>query len=124
MITNFEGITESITDFEKKLIPYIIEGLSKRDKQNPIKAPEIVDRLNKFIKNMYPYEKYTFTESRLRKMCNMIRSNGILPLIATPKGYYTSTDELEIRKQIKSLEDRADAILNSANGLKKFIKYQ
>jgi hypothetical protein len=124
MITNFETITESVTDFEKKLFPIIVDGLSKRTKDNPIKAPDIVERINVYIKDRYPKEKYTFTESRLRKICNMIRSNGVLPLIATPKGYYVSSDEIEIRKQIKSLEDRAYAILNSAKGLKNFIKYQ
>jgi tetrahydromethanopterin S-methyltransferase subunit B len=51
----------------------------------------------------------------------MIRSKGILPLIATSNGYYCSYDKQEIMEQIKSLQERADAIINSANGLKKFL---
>jgi hypothetical protein len=44
-----------------------------------------------------------------------------LPLIATSQGYYVSYDKQEINAQIQSLVERANSILKSAEGLKKFI---
>lgn len=118
MITNFEHYTLELTDEEKKLIPLLINGFSKRTKDNPIKAPELIQRMNE---NREKYGIKTITEPRLRKLCNFIRSKGILPLIATSDGYYCSHDKTEIQRQIQSLIERADAIYNSANGLKRFL---
>jgi hypothetical protein len=42
-------------------------------------------------------------------------------LIATSQGYYVSYDAQEINAQIQSLVERANSILKSADGLKKFI---
>ena len=119
MITNFEGITSELTDEEKKLIPILIDGFRKRNKDNSIKAPEIIERINGSKERLGLKKK--LTEPRLRKLCNHIRSNSLLPLIATSNGYYCSYDREEIEAQIISLQERADAIYNSANGLKKFL---
>ena len=116
MITNFEDITYPLTDQEKKLVKIMINGLKKRIGIGPVKAYEIIEIIN----DKYPDIK--FSGPRLRKLTNLIRSLSILPLIATSKGYYVSYDQDTIKSQIKSLEERADAILNSAKGLKKFIK--
>jgi hypothetical protein len=115
MITNFEIETAPLTEDEKLYIPIIIKGLSTKSKDKAIKSDAIVKALN---------EKYTYckmTGARLRKITNFIRSEGILPIIATSNGYYVSYDEEEIKSQIVSLLDRAQAIINSANGLKKFL---
>jgi hypothetical protein len=47
--------------------------------------------------------------------------NGIMPIIATSQGYYVSHDKQEILDQINSLTQRANSIMNSANGLKNFL---
>lgn len=116
MITNFEKETSPLTEEEQKYIKLVITGLSTKTKDNPIKSEEICKRLN---------EKYNFgckmTGARLRKITNFIRSEGILPVIATSNGYYCSYDKNEIIEQIQSLNERADAILRSANGLRKFL---
>jgi len=44
-----------------------------------------------------------------------------MPIIATSKGYYCSYNHLEIKAQIESLEERAQAIMASADGLRKFL---
>ena len=116
MITNFETITEELTDEEKKIIPLLIKGFPKYTKDNPIKAPEVIRRFNE--------KGYKLQEPRLRKMVNFIRSKGILPLMGTSKGYYVSYDKNEINLQIKSLRERADSIYNSAQGLNKFLNYE
>jgi len=113
MITNFENITKDLTTEEKRLIPVLIGGFKLKTKSNPVKAPDIISRLRE--------SGYKITQPRLRKLCNLIRSESIIPLIATSKGYFVSYDKEEIRKQVLSLQERSDAILNSAKGLEQFL---
>jgi len=120
MITNFEEITKDLTLDEKKILPILINGFKSRTKEKPIKAPEICKAINNRLSEHGLKRK--FSEVKLRKMTNLIRTNAILPLIATSDGYYVSYDQNEIRNQIKSLNERAQAILSSANGLQIFLK--
>jgi hypothetical protein len=41
--------------------------------------------------------------------------------MGTSNGYYITKDREELKSQIESLTQRAEAIMTSANGLKKFI---
>jgi len=119
MVRNFEDITMELTKEEQSLIPLLVQGFRTHSRQNPIKASEIVEKTNKFLgDNCF---EIRLSEARLRKCCNYIRSNGILPLIATSAGYYVSTDKEEIRAQIQSLCERASAIRKSADGLRVFM---
>lgn len=118
MITNFEEITKELTDDEKKLVPVIIKGLSTKTKDNPIKGVDIVSAINQ---NKDKYGIKVFNEPRLRKIINFIRSEAILPVMGTASGYYVTNDRNELENQIKSLIQRAEAIMTSANGLKKFL---
>lgn len=120
MITNFEEITADLTAEEKKLLPILINGFKFHDKSDPIKEPAIVKLINDQREKYHLTKK--FSGARFRKLCNLIRTKSILPLIATSNGYYVSSDPEEIRKQIQSLTERAESILSSANGLKNFIK--
>ena len=117
MITNFEGITYELTDEERTLLPELLQGFRAKTKQNPVKAPDIVAKINaaKLIRGK-------FSEARLRKMCNYIRANGLLPLIATSAGYYVSYDEAEIKREMESLLQRAASIVSGAKGLGKFLE--
>lgn len=115
MITNFEEITCDLTKEEKKIIPVIISKLKKHSVKNPIKSFEIV----KFI---YKETGYKLGQPRFRKICNFIRCNSIIPLIATSRGYYVSRSKAELEKQISSLFERSDAIVAAAIGLNHFIK--
>jgi hypothetical protein len=118
MITNFEEITKELTEDEKKLVPIIIKGLNTKTKDNPIKGADIVNAINE---NKDRYGIKVFNEPRLRKIINFIRSEGILPVMGTLNGYYCTKDRAELQSQIESLTQRAEAIMTSANGLKKFI---
>ncbi|MFY8161624.1 MAG: hypothetical protein ACOVNU_09870 [Candidatus Kapaibacteriota bacterium] len=119
MVKNFEEYTYDVTDEERVIIPILIKGLSTKTKENPIHSDDICKKLNEYFlkSNM----NITISGARLRKLTNLLRSKGVLPIIATSKGYYCSFDKLEIRNQIESLEDRARAIYNSAEGLRKFL---
>jgi hypothetical protein len=112
MITNFEKITHELTDDELSIVPYFVKSFQKYTKENPIKAVDIVSRWNQ------SQQPIRLSQPRLRKICNHIRSNSLLPLIATSSGYYVSNDKTEIDKQIKSLIERANSILKCAEGLK------
>jgi hypothetical protein len=41
--------------------------------------------------------------------------------MGTSNGYYCTQDRDELESQIESLTQRSEAIMSSANGLKKFI---
>lgn len=113
MITGFEDITYELSDYEMSLVPVMVKGFQNHKIDNPIKAPEIIRAMKE--------KGYKLSEPRLRKICNYIRSNAVLPLIATSNGYYVSHDKTEIQKQIESLKERARSIFQCAAGMEKFI---
>lgn len=117
MITNFEDITKELSKEDYGLLVQLIKGFERRTKLDPIKAPEIVKAMN----NANPQLKSKFTAVKLRKLANFIRSKGMIGLIATSDGYYTSKDPAEIKKQIQSLNERAEAIANSARGMETYL---
>ena len=121
MVTNFEDITKPLTDEENKYIELLITGFQNRTKDNPIKAPDLIKNINSFVTTHRPDIKKKLSEPRLRKLCNYIRTNSLIPLIATSKGYYVSYDKEEIQDQMQSLMDRAQAIIKSSYGLLKFL---
>lgn len=121
MLTNFEKETFELTDLEMLALPHLIKGFSRYTKENPIKSDEIINSFNAYLQRQNIGIKITGV--RLRKFCNYIRQNALLPLIATSSGYYVSNDKNEIEKQIKSLYERAKSIRDSADGLKKFIQH-
>jgi hypothetical protein len=119
MITSFEEHTYELTSEEKEILQLVIHGFKHYKKTNPIKAELIVTRMNNYLQeNGY---KIRLTQPRLRKLVNYIRSNGLLPLIATSHGYFTSDCKQTILEQIISLQERANSIERCAQGLKKFL---
>lgn len=118
MITNFEELTFALTQDEKKAIKLIIAILKKTSKENAIKSNELIGMINSKLK---PKEGKELNGVRLRKAVNYIRSKSMLAIIATSKGYYSTTDANEVKRQIKSLNERAEAIKNSAIGLTNFL---
>lgn len=119
MITNFEDFTGELSQDEMRLLPAVVHSFRKYKKDNPIKADLIIEGINDYLTKREL--KIKMTGPRLRKMVNYIRSNSILPLIATSKGYFTDSCKLTIEDQIKSLEERARSIQSCADGLRKFI---
>lgn len=115
MIEGFERETAPLTDDEMRLLPIIIAGLkTKVGKEMAIHGATICEKVS---------EKFgKLTEPRLRKIVNHIRTNGMLPVIATSKGYYISHDRDEINAQIQSLEQRRESINQAIQGLARWIE--
>ena len=118
-ITNFEEFTHELTSDEMEILPIVVHGFRNYKKENPIKAELIVTRMNDYLQKHE--SKVKMTQPRLRKIVNYIRTNGIIPLIATSNGYFTSDCKETIAEQIKSLQERANSIERCAEGLKKFL---
>jgi len=119
MITNFEEFTHELTSEEMEILPILVHGFRNYKKTNPIKTEFLVHRFNEYL--LARGYKTKMNGPRLRKMVNYIRTNGIIPLIATSHGYFTSDCKETIQEQIKSLQERANSITRCANGLKKFL---
>ena len=120
MITNFEDFTNELNERELEILPLVVHSFRKYDKDNPIKSQDIVRKMNIYLEERN--YKIKMTGARLRKMVNFIRSNSIIPLIATSKGYFTSKNKQTIESQIKSLLERAKSIESCAIGLNKFLE--
>jgi hypothetical protein len=119
MITNFEEFTNELSSDEMEILPIVVHGFRNYKKNNPIKAELIVTRMNEYL--LARGYKTRMTQPRLRKMVNYIRTNGLIPLIATSQGYFTSDCKQTIQEQIKSLQERANSIQRCAAGLVKFL---
>lgn len=113
MITTFEDITQNLTPEQMTVIDNVIGVLNKIEK--PMLSHNVMILVNKNLED-------SLTPIAFRKIVNYIRSNSLLPIIATSKGYFVSYDAKVIGKQIISLTDRAQAIANSAKGLIKFYE--
>lgn len=120
MITNFETITYELTPEELKLVMPLLCIMRDHNEENPIKAPELVGKMNLFIYNNEGFAK-KFTERRLRKLANFIRSESISPLVATSEGYFITFKEDILKTQIKSLVERSNSIMTTAKGLEMFL---
>lgn len=104
MIRNFYRETDCLSKYEEEhVLPKIVSILQQcKGSSNAL--------TNKMIIVKYGVAG-TEMESRVRKVINFIRNNGIIPcLIATSKGYYIATDAKEITDYEDSLKGRESAI--------------
>jgi hypothetical protein len=105
MIKNFEDVTAPLSEYEEKtLVPVFIRGLiTKVGKDNAITNGQIVTALKQ--------AGYKISDTRVRKIINHIRINGLVQgVIATSDGYYIATSEKELMDYEESLLGRESAI--------------
>lgn len=104
MIRNFYRETVSLSKYEEEhILPKVVSILEECKGKGHCLT-------NKMIARRYGVSGVE-TESRMRKIINYIRNNGIIPcLIATGKGYYIATDAQEITDYEDSLKGRESAI--------------
>ena len=105
MIITFEIQTKPLTEYEKDtLLPIMVKCLSKHiGKDKVITNAEMCAKMA-----IYGYK---IGETRVRKIINHIRNNGLVEcLIATGKGYYVTESIQEMETYIESVKNREDAI--------------
>lgn len=116
MIKGHEDTTHELTSEEYDLAVRLAPFLEKRTKENPILAKQIIDGVNE---KWNPKPK--LTDVRLRKIINYYRTESILPVISTSKGYFVSYDEQDINDMMTSLCERANSIIHASFGLGKIL---
>lgn len=105
MITTFETQTKPLTEYENDtLLPIMVKCLSKHiGKDKVITNAEMCAKMA-----IYGYK---IGETRVRKIINHIRNNGLVEcLIASSKGYYVTESITEMKLYIESVKNREDAI--------------
>jgi hypothetical protein len=117
MIKNFEEITYDLSESEIQLALKIGFFLNKKTNENPVLSKDIVKGCNEAWSL-----KPKLTDVRLRKMINYLRSEAILPIISTSKGYYVSYNVEDIEITAKSLNQRLNSIAQAIIGLQKIAK--
>ena len=115
MITNFENITFKLKSSEVDKIPKVVKLLKGIKKKSPIKEQELLELINGRIND------FNISGVKLRQIINYIRTNSLLSIIGTSKGYYSSSDVVEIEKQILSLQNRIDRLESAKKGMKEIL---
>ena len=105
MIKTFEKQTNPLTEYEKNtLLPIMVKCLSKHiGKDKVITNVEMCAKMT-----LYGYQ---LGETRVRKLINHIRNNGLVErLVASGKGYYVAESIKEMEAYIESVKNREEAI--------------
>tara|TARA_R110000824_G_scaffold16095_1_gene67127 strand:- start:15405 stop:15881 length:477 start_codon:yes stop_codon:yes gene_type:complete len=104
MIKGFEHETSHLSEYEKSLVPYFVQGFEKhKGKKNSITSIAICESMTNL--------GYKVSEARVRKIVNFVRINHLCPvLLASNKGYWVSDDETEVKDWLESMENRIDAL--------------
>ena len=103
MIIGFTQETEPLNDDERKLLPQFVNGLrTKIGKEKAI--------TNKEIRAKFKERGVLIPDSRVRKIINHIRINGLVELLcASSKGYYIAKNDKEINEYMIGLKSRIEA---------------
>ena len=123
MIHGFEDQTHELTDYERKeLLPLFINGLgNKIGSKKAITNKQMISALRQ--RRDSRDQPIKITDSRVRKLINHIRTNGLIEgLIANSKGYYITNDPVELQKYLDSLQARANEIERVKESLKPYMR--
>lgn len=103
MIIGFTTETEPLNDDERKLLPQFVNGLrTKIGKEKAI--------TNKQIRSKFKDRGVSIPDSRVRKIINHIRINGLVELLcASSNGYYIAKNDKEINEYMIGLKSRIEA---------------
>jgi hypothetical protein len=123
-IVTFEKHTEDLTEKEHEVLDTVADAIENilTQSREPVQQVDLARRVNAYLDNYLGlFNPVQVNSVRLRKFFNYLRSTGRLPIIATSAGCTISRDPEVIRKQIRSLEQRARQIQCAADGLKQYL---
>ena len=104
MLKNFEKITIELSPIELEYVEFLGQWFTAtKGKENTVKNGDIA----KLIKTAFDKK---IADSRVRKVLQFLRTNGLPNIIATSNGYFYSDDIAEIEAWIISLKQREAAI--------------
>lgn len=106
MIDLFDDYTYELTDREKlEILPRLVKKLRLNVGKKMVVS-------NRQICASFKSAGVDIKPERIRKLIHLITVNNQIPgLIASSDGYYVSSDPEEMKIYIRSLEQRANAIL-------------
>ena len=104
MLKKFETITHELNQFELECVEYLGQWfMANKGKQHTLKNADIAMMAEKrFGKKLI--------DSRVRKIVQFLRTNGLPNLIATSNGYFYTEELKDIENWIISLKQREAAI--------------
>lgn len=104
MIEGFEKETSPLSDKELELIPGLVMSFCRRvGKKRAIQSWQIL--------RAYRRRGHKIDSARLRKMINYIRIYNMVPnLVSSNAGYWVEPDPYFVKKYIKTLLSRSNAI--------------
>lgn len=103
MIEGFETQTARLTEDEERLIPMLVQQLSK-------KKGKAMAVTNKDIEKAFQKINVNISGARIRKLINHIRTMGLVELLcATSNGYYVAKTNKEVESYLTGLKARIDA---------------
>jgi hypothetical protein len=116
MIDGFDDYTNALTPGERAWIPALVTGfqLYHIGQAFAVKGCKICSRLNERRQPADP--RPDLTDARLRKIVNFMRVKGLVKnLVASSRGYYIEPDPGKRQIYVRSLKERAAAILAVAD---------
>ena len=104
MLKNFENITHELTSFELECVEFLGQWfMANTGRKNMINNENISKMVEaKFGKKLLP--------SRVRKIIQALRTNGLPNLIASGKGYFYANEVKDVENWVISLKQREAAI--------------
>lgn len=107
---------DKLTTEEKDIVlPMLLKALRRGTEDQPLVSDRIVKWFNENKESIGM--KTNFTASRLRKLTNYCRTNGISPIIANSKGYYISNKKKDLVELKMSLMSRVDSLMAAIKGI-------
>lgn len=108
--------TEKLTTEEKDIVlPVLLKALKKGTEEEPLVSDRIVKWFNDNKDQIGM--KSVFTATRLRKLTNYCRTNGISPIIANNKGYYISNKKKDLVELKLSILSRIESLQAVVKGI-------
>jgi hypothetical protein len=104
-----------ISQEDKLMAPVVASKLRKWTTKRPMVSEKFITKFNSGRK------RYQLSGPKLRSICNYLRTEAQVPIVATSSGYSIQPSTKALLKQYNSLKSRAEHITNAANGVRKMI---
>lgn len=117
MLTNFERITQDITEKERaEILPLVVQLLrGKVGKERAVKNRQLV----KWLRS----QDVKVTEVKIRKIIHIIHIEGLVKrLMATSRGYFVTTDIEEYRRYVDSRGQRERNIHAATKACQEYLR--